>query len=356
MVQPTTLRTIINELVGQNLLPAEATEQITQTLTISPEKMPTPWFINTLIGISAWLAVIPLLVFLFLIQLTNTAVSAIEVGIIFMVGTVSFRLFYKEDTLFLAQFALALNLTGQLLFMGGLWVQTDMLMAALASSVLELFLFNFYQSNIIRFTSVLIFIASLIVLLHELHFYQGIHFVILATALGSLWCWLKESHHQLSEIMVELYPPLGYGLVIALFIMLLPSGLIGVPGIPLITWSFSTVGLVMLLLGLESILLHNHNFSLASANGIILLGGTFLIGLLFYQAPGIIATIIVMVLGFQRGNRVLMGSATLFFTVFLVAYYYHLELTLLMKSITLVSSGSALLGLRWLLKQLPHRE
>jgi uncharacterized membrane protein len=356
MVQATTLRTIIDELVRQHLLPPEATEQITQTLTISPEKISTPWFINALIGISAWLAVIPLLVFLFLIQLINTAASAIDVGIIFMVGTVFFRHFYEEDTLFLAQFALALNLTGQLLFMGGLRVQTDTVTAALATNILELFLFNLYQSSIIRFTSILIFIASLIVLLYEWHFYQGIHFIILATAAGSIWCWLKESQHQLNDIIVELYPPLGYGLVTALFIMLLPSILAEIiPNLP-ITWSFSTLGLIMLLLGLESILLHNHNLSLASANSVILLGGTGLIGLLFYQAPGIIATVIVMILGFQRSNRVLMGGATLFFTVFLVAYYYHLEFTLLMKSITLVSSGLALLGLRWILKQLPQGE
>ncbi len=356
MVQSTTLRTIINELVRQNLLPPEATEQITKTLTIFPEKISTPWFINTLIGISAWLAVIPLLVFLFVIQLTNTATSAIGVGIIFIVGTVFFKYFYREDTFFLAQFALALNLTGQLLFVGGLWVQTDTIMAALATAVLELFLFNFYQSSIIRFTSILIFIASLIVLLYEWHFYQGVHLVILATAAGSIWCWLKESQHQLNEIIVELYLPLGYGLVTALFLMLLPSIQAEIiPKMP-ITWSFSTLGLIMWLLGLELMLLHNHNFSLISANNVILLSGTLLIGLLFYQAPGIIATVIVMVLGFQRSNRVLMGGAIFFFTVFLVAYYYHLELTLLIKSITLVSSGLALLGLRWILKQLPQGE
>ena len=204
----------------------------------------------------------------------------------------------------------------------------------------------------------LIFIASLTLLLNELHFYQGIHLIILAIATGSIWCWLDESQHQTNEIIVKLYSPLGYGLVVALFIMLLPSTFLveiaAILEIPSITWSWSTFGLVMLLLSLEYTLLHSHNFPLASANSTILLGGTILLGLLFYQTPGIIATVIVMVLGFQRGNRVLMGGATLFFTIFLVAYYYHLELNLLMKSIILTSSGLTLLGLRWILKQLPQ--
>ena len=358
MAQPTTLRNLINELVIQNALPPEATEQITKTLTLSAETMSIPWFINMLIGISAWLAVIPLLGFLFFIQLTDTANSAMGVGIIFMLGTLFFKHFYKEDTFFLAQLALALNLTGQFLFIGGLSVQTEIWIVALVTSILELCLFSFYQSSIIRFTAVLIFIASLTLLLNEWHFYQGVHIIILAIATGSIWCWLDESQHQTNEIMVKLYSPLGYALVIALFIMLLPATFLvemaAILGIPSITWPWSTVGLVMLLLSLEYTLLHSHNFSFTSANSIILWGGTIFISLLFYQTPGIIAAAIVMILGFQRGNRVLMGGAILFFTLFLVAYYYHLELNLLIKSIALTSSGLALLGLRWILKQLPQ--
>jgi hypothetical protein len=357
MVQPTTLRTLINELVTQNILPSEATEQITTTLTLSAEKMSVPWFIHILVGISAWLAVIPLLWFLFLIQLTDTATSAVVVGSIFIVGTMFFKFFYQEDTFFLDQFALALNLTGQLLFIGGLIVQTEIWIAVLAISMLEFCLFSFYQSSIIRFTAVLIFIASLTILLNEWHFHQGVNLIIVAIATGSIWCWLGESQHQNSEIMGELYSPLGYGLVVALFIMLLPATfLVEIPEIPSITWAWSTLGLIMLLLSLEYTLLHNHNLTLTSANSMILLGGTVVIGLWFYQTPGIIATVIVMVLGFQRGNRVLMGSAVVFFTIFLVAYYYYLELNLLMKSITLTSSGLALLGLRWIVKQLPQGE
>lgn len=359
MVQPTTLRTLINELITQNVLPSEATEQITTTLTLSAEKMSVPWFINLLVGISAWLAVIPLLWFLFLIQLTDTATSAVGMGTIFIVGTMFFKHFYQKDTFFLDQFALALNLTGQLLFIGGLSVQTESWIAALATSILEFCLFSCYQSSIIRFTAVLIFIASLTLLLNEWHFPQGIHLIIMAIATGSIWCWLGESQHQTSEIMVKLYSPLGYGLVVALFIMLLPATLVEIAAIleiPSITWSWSTLGLIMLLLSLEYTLLHNHNLTLTSANSMILLGGTVVIGLWFYQTPGIIATVIVMILGFQRGNRVLMGGAIGFFAIFLVAYYYYLELNLLMKSITLISSGLALLGLRWLVKQLPQGE
>jgi uncharacterized membrane protein len=58
----------------------------------------------------------------------------------------------------------------------------------------------------------------------------------------------------------------------------------------------------------------------------------------------------VILLGFQRGNRFLMGLAFIFFLLFYISYYYYLDVTLLMKSITLMSAGVILLGLRFGLK------
>ena len=81
-----------------------------------------------------------------------------------------------------------------------------------------------------------------------------------------------------------------------------------------------------------------------------ILASTILLAILLYQAPGIIAAIILLLLAFQRGNRVLMGIAIIFLVVFFVAYYYHLNITLLMKSLTLMSAGACLLILRLVFK------
>ncbi len=355
MDQATTLRTIINELVKHNLLPPHATEQIAETLAIPSKEVTTGWFVSILIGVSAWLSVILFIVFLFLIQLLDTASSTIGVGTILIIGTVFFN-YTPKNTLFFSQLALALNLTGQVLFVVGIAVETDdSIVAALATAILAILLLSIYQDSIIRFLSVLTVTAAVVVLLYEFELYQAVHLLILALAIGAIWCWLKESQHQTNEMMVKLYPSLGYGLVVVWFALLLPSILPQIIAeITIINWWFSTIGLVILLLGVEYYLLRSNHLSPTSLNSTILLVGTFLVGLLFYQAPGIIAAIIVMILGFQRGNRVLMGLALGFFTLFLVAYYYHLEITLLMKSITLISTGLALLGLRWLLRQLPQ--
>jgi uncharacterized membrane protein len=69
-----------------------------------------------------------------------------------------------------------------------------------------------------------------------------------------------------------------------------------------------------------------------------------------HQTPGILAAIIVLTVGFWRGNLLLMGLATAFLAGFLTAYYYNLDFTLLVKSFILMGTGVLLLALRlaWL--------
>jgi uncharacterized membrane protein len=155
--------------------------------------------------------------------------------------------------------------------------------------------------------------------------------------------------------MAPLYQPLGYGLVVALFIMLLSSILPDTTAIVHINWWISTLGLTLILLAVESYILRYYQIPLFSPHSIIILVGTFLISLLL-PSPGLIAALIILFLGFQRGNRVLIGMAIVFLIVFLIAYYYHLEVTLLIKSLILMSSGIALLILRWIFQRLSVHE
>jgi uncharacterized membrane protein len=77
--------------------------------------------------------------------------------------------------------------------------------------------------------------------------------------------------------------------------------------------------------------------------------GTVLVSLPALWMPGILAATIVLALGFQRGNRILLGLAAIFLAIFLIAFYYNLEVTLLAKSLLLLAAGLLLLGLRALL-------
>jgi hypothetical protein len=347
-----TLNIIIDELIAHNLLSPEAKNQIAEQLT--EELIPRPWFISALMTVAAWFSVIPFLAFLFFIGLIDTSTDAMNIGLILVVGTVVLH-YWQNHIFFLEQLTLALNLTGQMLFIIGLAGETEILFSSLATIILQILLFASYRESIIRFLATLLIIAALLVLLETFNAYQAIHLLILLTTLGAAGCWYRESYLLSHRVMAPLYQPLGYGLVVALFIMLLSSILPDATAIVHINWWISTLGLTLILLAVESYILRYYQISLLSPHSMIILVGTFLISLLL-PSPGLIAALIVLFLGFQRGNRVLIGIAIVFLIVFLIAYYYHLEVTLLIKSLILMSSGIALLILRWIFKRLPAHE
>jgi hypothetical protein len=355
MTEPLTLRTLLNELVAQRLLSGSAVLQITETLMAEQInglsiKPPTPWFINLVVAISAWLALIPFLAFFSL--WIDTVDSIIVAGTFLIITTVWFQTLQQRDALFFNQLALALNLCGQLLLISSIFIKTQNNVATttLVTIGLEIGLLVVYQDNILRFLAIILATFATLILFYELNSYQAIHGIILVLALGTIGCWLGESYHLTNESLRNWYQPLGYGFVSALLLVLLLSILPKIELIPPFNWWYSTIGLTMLLLMVELSLLKRNNSPINSLRSYAILIGTIVIAFLLYQAPGIIAALLVLLLGFQRHNRLLMSIAFLFLTVFLVAYYYHLDITLLMKSITLISSGLALLLLRFLLK------
>ncbi|RKZ41229.1 MAG: hypothetical protein DRQ49_05785 [Gammaproteobacteria bacterium] len=350
MSEQFTLRTLFDELVTQNHLQPEALAKIADTFSTPDDETSTPWFISVLIGFGAWMAIIPFIGFLAAIDVLNSPSSAIVVGALLIIGTVLLH-YFKRNSLFFNQLALALNLTGQILLIVGIAVETKgVAIPALATWFLEIVLISVYWDRIIRFLGVIIATLAALVLLYDFHLYQGIHVFIVLFAASALWYWIAEPNHLTNEFMASLYKPLGYGFVIAMQTVLLLSILPDAKFIPPVTWWYSTLGLMVVLLMLEYHLLQINLIPISSLESVVILAGTGLVALLLYQSPGIIAAIIVLLLGFQRGNRVLMGLSIIFLTIFFIAFYYHLDITLLMKSITLMSAGLSLLTLRFVFK------
>lgn len=351
MSKQLTLAAVLDDLIAQKQLPNEAPAEIAKTLNVSLEQASTPWFVSALIAVSAWLSVIPFLAFIVLSHLVEEPISAIILGLILLINTVILHN-SKGHILFLDQLALALNLTGQVLLTIGIAAESkDLVTVCLAILLMEMLLIKMYSDHILRFLSVLIATAAALVLIYDLKLYLGIHILILLIAIGAIWYWIAEASHLTDKVMASLHQPLAYAFIIALQIILIPSSIL--PNSQLIsavTWWYSSFSLTILLLALEYYILRSNNITF-SIKTYIIFAGTLLIGLLLYQSPGIIASIIVLILGFQRGNRLLIGLAIFFLSIFLISYYYYLDITLLMKSISLMSAGLVLLGLRFILKR-----
>jgi uncharacterized membrane protein len=64
----------------------------------------------------------------------------------------------------------------------------------------------------------------------------------------------------------------------------------------------------------------------------------------------------IVVLGYANGNRVLAGLGIAGLLLYVSAYYYLLELTLLHKSAVLAATGLVLLTARWVVLELVLNE
>jgi hypothetical protein len=351
MTQATTLRTLVDDLVNQKLLEPLTAAQLSDELATSSTQSPTPWFINLLIVISAWLSVIPFLIFLYAANLVGSS-TIIDMGIgIFLLVATTFLHYVHSKNLFFNQLALALNLVGQTLFIVSLLLETqDITIVALATLGLQIVLMGVYQDSLLRFLAILIATIAILVIIYEYDSFPAIHALIFLTAAGAAWCWIRESRHLTHNIMASLYQPLGYGFVIALQTVLIFSILPNMDLIPVLSWWWSALGLTIILLIVEYLVLLKNDIQIHSVTSYAIFASTLIVAFLLSTGPGIIAAIIVLLLGFQRGNRLLMGIAFIFLTIFLVAYYYHLDITLFLKSITLISSGLVLLALRFMFK------
>lgn len=75
-----------------------------------------------------------------------------------------------------------------------------------------------------------------------------------------------------------------------------------------------------------------------------------------WPIPGVIVALLVLLLTFATGQRVLMGMAILALLFALGHYYYSLQSTLLVKAAALFATGVLLVGARFLVRlAIPHK-
>jgi len=348
---------------------SEVLEQLAQEKLLAPERAAdaeralagsgpaTPWYVRVMVGFGAWWAAMFFMGFFSL--LTQSKPAALFFGALLTVGAILLRRLDRGD--FLNQLALAASLAGQLLVVFGADISSTA-GAALLVLLMQGFMIAFYADQTHRLLSTLVAVAAIEVLLFEWKWTYGT--ALLAGLLGivSIRLWLKETAF-VGLRLERLMRPIAYGLVIAMFGLLLPSVFPPVLDAhnPLTLhmrylW-LSTALLGAGLLYLVHVLLTERGLPTFGAFALSSYAAVLLLMWPAQRAPGLIGALIVLLLGFRRGNRLLLGMALLFLAVFLAAYYYNLSLSLLLKSIALAGSGAVLLALRWVLvRQLPQEE
>jgi hypothetical protein len=354
-----TLRDILTQLRSEGFLSADSESSLSVIISAKSSEISSPWYVQALVGVSAWFAAIIFLIFVFGTRLVSSSPGIITFGILLCATAIGLR-WGAPKNIFIVQLALAISIAGQVMIVGQVGDKTTITIPALVTIGLQILFIVFYPDSLHRFLSTLAAVLAVLALIYDLKIQEAINLLVILLAVSTGFIWETESFFTTGKL-ASFHKPIGFGLATALLTILILSIIFGIPDIPetrfltILNWRISTIGLALVLLYLEHHILSSYGLAGMTVPGSIVFGTTLILSISTNQAPGLLAALFVLILGFHRGNRILMGLAFAFLTVFIIAFYYHLNLTLLMKSIVLVSTGLVLLALRfYLVYQFPQ--
>ena len=313
----------------------------------APGPAASPWFVRLMLGVAGWIGALFLLGFVgagleFVFR--SRSASLVAGLLCCAVALTIFKALKGNDLA--TQAALAVAIAGQLMFIRGL---TDDAFQPSTSFFVEVAIFeavlawlgdNFVSRVLTAFGAAL---AMSYALLSTGILLSGI---LQAVAVAALW--MNEGRWAARGAF---WRAIGYGLTFALLDPVSQS-LIG--GLRLAPWAESFALQpwwpwlrVILMAGVLAYVatteLSRKGISRTSRTGQVLIAGCAIVALVTMRAGGVAPALVVLVIGFARGNRSLIGLGAFGVLGYLSYYYYWLQATLLVKSYALLGTGVTLL-------------
>lgn len=308
----------------------------------------SPWYVRLLIGFSGWLAALFFLGFLgagFDFVYKNNVAGFIVGGI--MVFAAYQMLHNKSDSDFFSQFALAISFAGQALLVFSLdlfkWFTVADSLNWIVLAVIQVALAWFMPNSIHRiwsaFAAIMAFTLALIV--WHIYFIQT---ALIMTAVAVVWLnefkWIEYQ---------EKLKPIGYGITLALLYQS-SSGIFQLmfwdtvqhkeslmqPWVGELLSGFVVLYVVYELLNRQAIKIPGYIANVAFIGAVILI-------LASLKMFGLTIGVMIILLGYANGNRILTGLGIASLLYYMSAYYYTLQTTLLVKSELLAVFGILLI-------------
>ena len=346
-----TLQQVVDGLRSEALLPEDSDDTITVFLENLHETQ--PWYIRTMVGFGAWIASMLLIGFVGSIGFATDA-GFVVVGVLFIGGAIFARIKSRND--FMVQSALASSLAGQALLAYGIVEITgggDFEAVLVIVIILNAILFFVFPDRTHRVLSILIATTSLGFLLYAWELNAIVPILGPAVAAAMVFFYNRQGAF-IESGKGHLTRPLINGLMLTAFGFLLIST---VYILPELGWEFafyprpwiSTLLFGALLLYMGTQVWPQFGDKSGSTGMAVFYGLLVLITAAAWAIPGLLLALIVIMLGASSGNRGFVGAGITFLVVFIATYFYGIQVSMLTKSITLVSTGAAVLVARWLL-------
>ena len=317
-----------------------------------------PWYVRAMVAFGAWLASFLLIGFVagFSIAVGGFAI----VGLVLIAGATVLR--RQADNDFVIQGSLATSLAGQVLLAWGIVelgeggrLETLCGVIIAANAVL----FFVFPDRVHRVLSVLFAAGALTTLLYVRELNALVP--LLAPALAATLVLVGRKRYALTAAgHGELVRPLENGLMLAAFGSVLLSTVYLLPAAGQFEFYprpwISTVLLGALFLFVGASALRPVVEAAGRAGTFVAYAAMLALVGCAWLAPGIPLALTVALLGAARGRRTHAAAGIAFLAVFVAAYFYGMETTMLAKSVTLAATGAAVLAARTVLLRLVPAE
>jgi len=321
-----------------------------------PEPPPTqdmPWYIQLLLAACAWLAAGFLMGFfgMLISGLFDNAGGLLVLGLLCCAGALGL-LRAGRDSVFVSQLALPVSLAGQCLVAAGAWQfgsSHDEIAAGMAMQLVGVAMALLSTAPTHRFLSSGMALCGLAMVMVD----QESHALLpplLASVSAAFWLGARRSlpvAHYLAWRPAA--NAVSLALVVSVWFVGVPLGfdleLHSLWMARLVTWNGPILAVLWLVVVVG--LLRERGHSPLAVQPAMLLGASLLLALLLASAPGVLACLILLALGFAALERSLLALGILGLLAYLSRYYYQLDISLLAKSGVLVLSGAILIGLRF---------
>ena len=352
-----TMGQVFGALAEEGLVGSDWAAKILAEADLRP---PQPWYVRTMVGFGVWIGSLLLILAIAGASIATTGGGYVVLGLLFMFVAVAARRATNSD--FTRQATIATSLAGQGLFAAGIAeagsfgdVEGILVILILTNALL----IRIFPDRTHRFLSVLFIVSSIVTLAYtrEAHAILPLIGPLLILGLVAL---MRAETRIVSKGLDEILTPVTAGMLIGALGCLMISTLYVLPVAAGDFTFYPRPWISTLLLGallfyvqrdIWSVMFGDAKGSAAVAAYVV----TAIVIVAALPAPGLILALLVMALGLVHGNPMYAGAGVVFLVVFVGAYFYGIDATMLTKSITLVGIGGAILLARRALVSLVDR-
>ena len=325
-----------------------------------------PWFIQILFGLSGIVASLFLIAFLSLLLFGidgfDSVIALLITGLVLSAaGFVLFRNKQSRDNTFISSLALAISSAGQAyigfaLFDNNLSHPIDVWLFLIVQAVMTVIMPN----RIYRLLGSIMTLGLTVYLLNYYHLPEvslGLLALITTGSNLSRYSLLQRIPSKWRADVFDIIKAIGYASALMLlcvsvyFIAAEHSHSLASYYGDTFSYNYYLAQGLLTLASLYAayLILKRYDVKLLSAAGLFIGGAIVLLGIISIYVSGLLATSLIIVIAIANSQRVLLGLGVTALVSYVFWYYYQLDTSLLIKSLSMLIVGLTMLMGRWLL-------